>query len=246
MVELKEITKRFDSIVVLDHLSHQFAASQTHVLLGSSGSGKSTLLRVILGLIKPDAGSVIIDGVYVKGNSHFLKNIGYVPQDAGLFPHLTAGDNILLMAKLSGFNPAEIPAKLTLLCEMTGLTKELLRRFPKELSGGQKQRVAIMRAAFLNPKLMVLDEPLGALDPIIRAELQKELKRIFKELGKTVLLVTHDLAEAAYLGDTVTLINKGRIEQTGKFRDLMQNPSSDFVRGFVSAQRQLHAMDGGS
>jgi osmoprotectant transport system ATP-binding protein len=235
MVELVDVTKSFHGNVVLSHLSHSFAPGKTHVLLGSSGSGKSTLLRLILGTIKPDSGQI--------KNSASVKSIGYVPQDAGMFPHLTAEENITLVARLHGLSMTSIRERLNDLCAITNISATLLSKFPKHLSGGQKQRAAIIRAAFLDPSLLILDEPLGALDPIIRADLQQELKKIFIQLKKTVIFVTHDLAEAAYLGDAVILMNQGRFEQTGSFKELMQTPRTEFVREFVNAQKTLHAMD---
>ncbi len=180
-------------------------------------------------------------------------------QEGGLFPHLTARGNILLMArhlrrvsgsqsaaaKLDGFKPPsfdserEMQTRLSELCSLTRFPENLLDRYPLELSGGQRQRVSLMRALMLSPELLLLDEPLGALDPLVRAALQKDLRDIFGRLKQTALLVTHDLAEAAYLGDEIVLMNEGRIVQQGSLKDLQQNPVSNFVTEFINAQRSL-------
>lgn len=241
MLTLKDLTRSFSGRVILDHINLSFAPKQTHVLIGASGSGKTTLLRLILGLDRPSAGAIELDGARLDGDSQtaWARKIGYVPQNAGLFPHLTAADNVTLVARTLGWSKTEAGARLEELRQTTGLEPELLRRFPKQLSGGQQQRIAIMRAAFLDPKIMILDEPLGALDPILRSDLQEQLKEIFNRLGKTVLMVTHDLGEAAFFGHTITLLNEARVEQTGTIEDFMERPASPYVARFIGAQRTL-------
>ncbi len=160
--------------------------------------------------------------------------IGYVIQDGGLFPHLTARGNVLLMAR-----HLQKSAPIEDLCALTRFPQEALDRYPIELSGGQRQRVSLMRALALSPALLLLDEPLGALDPLVRAALQKDLKEIFQRLRQTAILVTHDLAEAAYLGDEIVLLNEGRIVQQGTLADLRERPASDFVTDFINAQRSV-------
>src|SRR5437764_14249120 len=167
------------------------------------------------------------------------RRIGYVIQEGGLFPHLTARANILLMARHLGKTDAEMHPRLSELCELTRFSENLLARYPLELSGGQRQRVSSMRALMLSPELVLLDEPLGAFDPLVRAALQKDLKEIFARLQQTALLVTHDLAEAAYLGDEIVLMNEGRIVQQGSLADLREKPTSNFVSEFINAQRGL-------
>jgi len=162
-----------------------------------------------------------------------------VIQEGGLFPHLTARRNVLLMARHLGRNESETRARLSELCGLTRFPENLLDRYPLELSGGQRQRVSLMRALMLSPELLLLDEPLGALDPLVRAALQKDLKEIFARLQQTALLVTHDLAEAAYLGDQIVLMNEGRIVQQGSIVDLRERPASNFVSEFINAQRGL-------
>jgi osmoprotectant transport system ATP-binding protein len=162
-----------------------------------------------------------------------------VIQEGGLFPHLTARGNILLMARHLHRPENEMRARLSELRALTRFPENLLDRYPLELSGGQRQRVSLMRALMLSPELLLLDEPLGALDPLVRAALQKDLKEIFARLRQTALLVTHDLAEAAYLGDEIVLMNEGRIVQQGSLSDLRDKPTSNFVSEFINAQRSL-------
>lgn len=226
VVQLEHVTKSFGSKKALDDVTLTIPWGRTHVLLGSSGSGKSTIIRILIGVLKADSGVFKING-----------NIGYVPQDGGLFPHLTARDNVALVAQTLGWKTAKINARIDELLTLTSLEPSLLQRFPKELSGGQRQRVSLMRAAFLEPGLLILDEPLGALDPIIRADVQNELKTIFNALNKTVLMVTHDIDEARFFGHALTLLKEGRVMQTGPFEELLHKPADPFVTKFIQAQR---------
>ncbi|MGZ5003840.1 MAG: ATP-binding cassette domain-containing protein, partial [Chthoniobacterales bacterium] len=202
---------------------------------------KSTMLRLIIRLLEPDSGEIKIDGATVSASNiaQLRHRVGYVIQDGGLFPHLTARGNVLLMARHLKKSPNEMSAKLTELCALTRFPSEALDRYPVELSGGQRQRVSLMRALALSPELLLLDEPLGALDPLVRAALQKDLKEIFQQLQQTAILVTHDLAEAAYLGDRIVLMNEGRVVQQGTLAELREHPASSFVSEFISAQRSL-------
>src|SRR5438045_9474964 len=167
------------------------------------------------------------------------RRLGYVIQDGGLFPHLTARRNLALQSTLFGKNRDEIEKRIAELCALTKFPSNGLDRYPLELSGGQRQRVSLMRALMLSPELLLLDEPLGALDPLVRAALQKDLKEIFARLRQTTLLVTHDLAEAAYLGDEIVLVNEGRIVKQGSLADLREKTASSFVSEFINAQRSL-------
>jgi osmoprotectant transport system ATP-binding protein len=211
------------------------------VLIGPSGCGKSTLLRIIIRLIEPDSGSIELDGTPVTPDNvePLRRRIGYVIQEGGLFPHLTARANILLMARYIGKSEEETRNRLLELCELTKFSQSLLSRYPLELSGGQRQRVSLMRALMLSPELLLLDEPLGALDPLVRASLQKDLKEIFARLGQTVVFVTHDMAEAIYLADEIVLMNEGRIVQKGAITDLRESPADPFVSEFINAQRGI-------
>jgi osmoprotectant transport system ATP-binding protein len=238
MIAVRHVSKRYGPTVALDDVSLDVVAGTTHVLLGSSGSGKSTLLRVMLGLVGADAGEVLIDGVGVTPGSrhHLVGKIGYVVQEGGLYPHLTVGGNVSLPAEAVGWPRERIAERVRVLTELAGFDTAMLRRYPAELSGGQRQRVGLMRALVLDPPRLLLDEPLGALDPIVRADLQAELRRLFATLGKTVLLVTHDVREAVLLGATITLMRAGRVVQQGTFADLARRPLEPFVTEFLGAQ----------
>ncbi len=249
MIEFDAVTKSFAGIRAVDALSLTIAAGERLALIGSSGCGKSTLLSLLVGLVVPDAGRILINGAALSPQTVIAarRRIGYMIQDGGLFPHLTARDNITLMAGELGWPEGRRAERLDALATLTRLPQPMLDRYPAELSGGQRQRVALMRALMLDPDPIILDEPLGALDPLIRADLQDELKEIFAQLGKTVLLVTHDLGEAAFLADRIVLMNQGRIVQDGSFADLVARPASDFVTKFVRAQdRRLVAGSTGS
>ncbi|HTY78217.1 MAG TPA: ATP-binding cassette domain-containing protein [Candidatus Bathyarchaeia archaeon] len=238
MIELREITKRFGERVALDGVSIVVRPGTVQVLLGSSGSGKSTVLRVILGLVRPDAGEVLVGGTAVTEATRgaVVQGIGYVVQDGGLFPHLTALGNVALPAHVHGWPPARVRERAAELGAMVGLDAGTLALYPRELSGGQRQRVGLMRALMLDPPILLLDEPLGALDPIVRAELQTQLGSLFATLGKTVLLVTHDIREAALLGERIALMKAGRVIQQGTFADLRERPATPFVTQFLTAQ----------
>jgi osmoprotectant transport system ATP-binding protein len=241
LVQLVNVSKRYAGAAALKPTNLSVERGQTTVLIGPSGCGKSTLLRLIIGLIQPDDGEIQFDGTQLRPDKidSVRRRVGYVIQEGGLFPHLTARRNILLMARHLRRPPDEMHTRLGELCALTRFPENLLDRFPLELSGGQRQRVSLMRALMLSPELLLLDEPLGALDPLVRAALQKDLKEIFGRLHQTALLVTHDLAEAAYLGDKIVLMNEGRIVQQGSLADLQQNPASNFVSEFINAQRGL-------
>lgn len=245
MIKLNGVSKKYGDKTVLYPVDLAFADARTHVLLGSSGSGKSTLLRIIMGLVTPDTGDVWIgsERMTARTQRELALKIGYVLQEGGLFPHMTAKENASLIAKTQGWPKARVAARLEELAEIVGLSTSLLDHYPRQLSGGQRQRVGIMRAAFLDPQLMLLDEPLGALDPIIRSNLQTELKRIFDRLKKIVILVTHDIGEAAYFGNTVTLMHEGRVVQHGEFQELLRSPAEPFVSEFINAQRTLHQVE---
>jgi osmoprotectant transport system ATP-binding protein len=191
-----------------------------------------------MGLLWPDAGEIVVDGtVLTQGNVWALRRqMGYVTQDGGLFPHLTVGDNLLVAARYFGIEAAAVE-RIGPFFAMTKLPLELLRRFPCELSGGQRQRVSLIRALILEPSMILLDEPMGALDPMIRRELQTDLQAVFHAVNKTVVLVTHDVSEAAFLGDQIVMLNAGRLVQEGSFESLVRSPKEACVSEFLAAQR---------
>jgi osmoprotectant transport system ATP-binding protein len=241
LVKLVDITKRYADAAALQPTNLEIERGKTTVLIGPSGCGKSTLLRLIIDLIEPDSGSITFDGEPVGADNidDLRRRIGYVIQEGGLFPHLTARANVVLMACHVGKSRDEMQTRIQELCDLTRFPVNLLSRYPVELSGGQRQRVSLMRALMLSPELLLLDEPLGALDPLVRAALQKDLKEIFGRLGQTALFVTHDLAEAIYFGDKIVLMNEGRIVQKGSVTDLREKPVDPFVSEFINAQRGL-------
>ena len=240
MIELRRIEKRFGPDARVGPIDLSLARGETVALIGPSGSGKSTLLRILLGLLEPDRGEVWIGVERLRAEDDAARRrFGYVVQGGGLFPHLAAGENAGLVARFLGWEEQRIAARLSELAALARLPEEALARFPGELSGGQAQRVALLRALFLDPELLLLDEPLGALDPVTRADLQADLLRVFDDLGKTVVLVTHDLAEAAFFARRLVLLREGRIAQDGTLADLVSSPADGFVTRFVRAHRSL-------
>lgn len=239
MLELVDVHKHLGGKLVLHPLDLEVPAGKTLVVLGPSGCGKSTMIRLMNGLLRPDSGAVYFDGemLLVDNVAPARRRMGYVIQGGGLFPHLTARQNMMLVARHLGHDASAMAKRVEELRELTSFPVDGLDRYPRELSGGQRQRVSLMRALFLDPELLLLDEPLGALDPMIRSELQDDLRRIFRELGKTVVLVTHDLSEAAFFADDVVLMRDGVVVQRGPLVDLLQNPADAFVTRFVNAQR---------
>ncbi|MGB3723262.1 MAG: ATP-binding cassette domain-containing protein [Pacificimonas sp.] len=235
MFDLRQISVRYGETVALRPVTLSVAPGRTLVLIGPSGSGKSTLLRVMAGLVTP-RGDLSFDGAAVTDWRAVRRRIGYVIQDGGLFPHLTARENILLMSRELGLDN---DARALELAALTHLKTDQLDRYPAELSGGQRQRVGIVRALMLDPDVLLLDEPLSALDPIIRAGLADELKSIIETLGKTAVLVTHSLAEARYFSDRLVLMRGGAVVQEGSYRDFETAPADPFVTEFIDAERAL-------
>src|SRR3954471_1050178 len=241
LVELSGVGKTYGSAVALHPTDVEFARGKAAALIGPSGCGKSTLLRLIIRLLDPDTGTIRFNGAAITPANipDLRRRIGYVIQDGGLFPHLTARKNILLMASHLKWPAEKMNSRLAELSALTRFPEDALDRFPLELSGGQRQRISLMRALMLSPELLLLDEPLGALDPLVRAALQQDLKDIFARLNQTAILVTHDLAEAAYLGDEIVLMSEGRVVQTGTLHELRDAPAAPFVTDFINAQRTL-------
>ncbi len=238
MIDIQNVSKYYGKLVALKNISLALKEGETHIFLGSSGSGKSTLLRIISGLIDADAGQIKINQEIVSSANQkkLSSQIAYVIQEGGLFPHLTARENIALAAKLAGWGSDKIKKRTSELCQLVQLSENFLEQYPKQLSGGQRQRIALMRALMLDPPLILLDEPLGALDPLVRSELQRELKRIFNLVQKTVVMVTHDIGEGAFFGHSLSLFHEGKLVQHGDFKSFIKNPVNEFVTRFIKAQ----------
>lgn len=241
MFRLSGVSKTYGDTVALAAADLDVPKGSTVALIGPSGCGKSTLIRIMNGLVVPDGGTVEFDGDAVRPETaqRLRRRMGYVIQEGGLFPHMTAVRNVTLMAQQTGWSAAAIDARLAELADLTQFPQGAFDRYPSELSGGQRQRVSLMRALMLDPDALLLDEPLGALDPMVRYDLQAELRDIFRSLGKTVVMVTHDLSEAAYFADDIVLMRDGGIEQRGQMDELRAAPASSFVEAFLRAQRGL-------
>ncbi len=238
MLEFREVSKVFNGVTVVHSLDLVVGPGEVVVLLGPSGCGKTTILRMVAGLVLPTSGQISIDSIPLNAQtmSDVRRKLGYVIQEGGLFPHLTAVANVTLMAQHDGWPRQRIEERLNELLEMTQFPTSGLSRYPNELSGGQRQRLSLMRALFMSPRILLLDEPLGALDPLIRAGLQRDLGQVFARTGTSVLLVTHDLVEASRLADRVCVMNAGRVVQQGAFAEILENPADGFVREFVNSQ----------
>jgi osmoprotectant transport system ATP-binding protein len=240
VLELSGVMKRYGPDASVGPVDLAVRRGQTVALIGPSGAGKSTLLKLMLGLLAPDAGEVRLTGQRLAGEDPAVRRrFGYVVQGGGLFPHLTGAQNVALVARQLGWSGARVEARLAQLSALARLPADALRRYPRELSGGQAQRVGLMRALFLDPELLLLDEPLGALDPVTRADLQDDLRAAFRDLGKTVVLVTHDLAEAAFFAPRLVLLEAGRVAQVGSLDELWRAPALSTVGRFVRAHRGL-------
>ena len=240
MFRLDSVTKSYSGKLALDDITLAIRSGQTTVLIGPSGCGKSTIFGLMTGLFKPDSGTVSFEdtGLNTENINSIRLRLGYVIQDGGLFPHLTGHQNICLMAEYLKWSAAKISERVVDLTTLTRLSPEILKRYPIEMSGGQRQRVSLMRALMLDPDVLLLDEPLGALDPMVRAEVQDDLAAIFRRLQKTVVLVTHDLNEASLFADRLILMRNGRIIQDGSTSDLYDRPAEPFVTQFIGAQQK--------
>lgn len=239
-IVLRDVSKTYGAKRAVLPTDLEVETGSTVALVGPSGSGKSTLLRLILGLVTADTGWVSVLGEKVEPRTAVALRlrIGYVIQDGGLFPHLSARDNATLVARHLDWSKQRCEERLSNLAGLVGLDGAIWDRYPVELSGGERQRVGLVRALMLDPEMLVLDEPLGALDPVRRAHLQDDLRAIFHNLGKTVLLVTHDIAEAAYLADEIAVMHEGVLLQKGSFEQLREQPTNEIVSRFLRAQRQ--------
>jgi sulfate transport system ATP-binding protein len=231
-IEAKDVTKQFGAFTALDNVSVEVPGGSLVALLGPSGSGKSTLLRVIAGLERPDTGTVLLDGADVTSIPTQRRGVGFVFQHYAAFKHMNVRENIAFGLKLRRMPKREVRARVDELLELVQLVG-LAERYPAQLSGGQRQRMVLARALAVRPKVLLLDEPFGALDARVRAELRAWLRRLHDEMHVTSVFVTHDQEEAMELADRIVLMNHGRIEQVGDPRDLYERPANDFVMRFV-------------
>jgi len=243
IIELREVVKRYGGVDALKATTLSLGVG-VNVLLGPSGSGKSTLLRLLTGLSLPSAGEVRLwgQGLSARTIGALRRRLGYVIQEGGLFPHLTAGANVTLAARYFGWEARRIEQRLEELCALTHFPPDGMARYPAQLSGGQRQRVGLMRALMLGPELLLLDEPLGALDLKLRKQMQLELKRIQTEVGITFIYVTHDQEEALIMSDRVAVMNEGVVAQVGRPEDLYDRPGSRFVAAFLVESNFLPAV----
>jgi len=239
MLKLVDVSKRFHDFQALQPTTLTIVPGKTTALLGPSGCGKSTLLKLIVGLLQSDTGRILFEGEELTPANiiRYRHRMGYMIQDGGLFPHLTLRGNIALLAHYRRWESRRIQQRLEELAQLVHLPSASLDRYPGQISGGQRQRVALMRALFLDPRVLLLDEPMGALDPLIRSELQRDLREIFQTLEKTVVMVTHDIGEAGFLADEITLLKDGRVVQSGSLHQLVKSPTDEFVTRFINAQR---------
>ena len=233
MIEFDRVSKKYGDTVALTDFSLTAPTAKITVLMGLSGSGKTTLIRMVNKMATPATGSVSIDGVDVADldGVKLRRTIGYVMQDVGLLPHKTVLDNVMLIARIAGQDAATARRNATEMLALVGIDEQFFARFPQQLSGGQQQRVGVARALATKPNILLMDEPFGAVDPIVREELQDELCRIQRDLGLTIMFVTHDRHEALKIADQlVVLSNGGHVEQLGTPAEIMARPANDFVR----------------
>jgi osmoprotectant transport system ATP-binding protein len=250
MIEYRSIGKTFaDGTEAVGDFSLQLPSRTTTVLVGSSGCGKTTLLRMVNRMVDPSRGQVLIDDVDIstRNKVELRRSIGYVMQHAGLLPHRKVIDNVATVLRLNGVGKKEAHNRAHAVLETVGLDSSLANRYPSQLSGGQQQRVGVARGLVTDPNILLMDEPFGAVDPIVRDELQQELLRLQRDLDKTIVFVTHDIDEAFLLGDQVVILKKGaEVAQVGSPADILAKPANDFVRSFVGldkGRRTLHVED---
>ncbi|MGO1294274.1 MAG: ABC transporter ATP-binding protein, partial [Cellulosimicrobium funkei] len=246
MIEFRSVTKTYpDGTAAVADFDLVIPPHRTTVLVGSSGSGKTTLLRMINRMVEPTSGTIEIDGSSVLDRDpvKLRRSIGYVLQNGGLLPHYKVVDNVTTVLRLEGTPRRQARERALELLDTVGLDRALADRYPSQLSGGQQQRVGVARALAADPNILLMDEPFGAVDPIVRAELQTETIRLQRELEKTVVFVTHDVDEAFLLGDQVVILEKGaQIAQIGSPSEILENPASEFVASFIGAERGRRAL----
>ena len=244
--QLENVTKKYEEHFAVKNLDLEIRGGELLILIGRSGSGKTTVLRMINRLIEPDSGSISVNGIDVKEFDpiQLRRNIGYVIQNIGLLPHLRVSENIGLILKLEGWEKEKTMKRVEDLLNLVSLPPQIfMDRYPHELSGGQQQRIGLARAMAMNPPLFLMDEPFGALDPLLRAQLQDEFCKIKKELGRTIVFVTHDINEAFRLGDRIAIMDNAELVQVGTPEELIFSPANDMVAGIVESKRKYRHID---
>jgi osmoprotectant transport system ATP-binding protein len=247
-LEFREARKVYDDAEhpAIGSLSFTVEAGELCILVGPSGCGKTTAMRLVNRMIELTSGDVLVDGVSVRERppAELRRHIGYAIQQIGLFPHQTVAENIAVVPKLLGWDGGRIRTRVTELLELVGLEPAMGPRYPAQLSGGQRQRVGVARALAADPPLLLMDEPFGAIDPITRARLQEEFRRLQQELRKTVVFVTHDIDEALKLGDRIAVLKPGGVlAQYAAPEELVRAPADDFVEQFVGADRMIERLE---
>ena len=239
MIELREVSKKYKNNTILDDISLTIEDGKLITLIGESGCGKTTTLKMLNKLITPTSGEIYIDGKNIKdlNDIDLRRNMGYVIQQTGLFPHMTIKENIEIIAKTEKYSKEKIDKRIKEVLRMVGLKEEMLDRYPSELSGGQQQRIGIARAFMTDPKIILMDEPFSALDPISRASLQEELLKIQSKLHKTIVFVTHDMDEAIKLADKIAIMEQGKLVQYDNPENILKHPANQFVENFVGKKR---------
>ena len=237
IITFTNVSKRYGDSVVLSEIELEIANGQTTVIVGQSGSGKTTLLRMVNGLIKPDSGRLEVFGELVPEENieNFRRKIGYAVQGAGLFPHLSVKENIVLIARLEGWSSQDLDERFEMLMRQMELPLDLSDRIPNELSGGQQQRVGLCRALMLKPKLLLLDEPFSAVDPLTRLELYEVVEKLNTNEAVSIVMVSHDLGEAKRLGDRMVVLQNGIILQNDLIRNVIGNPATPYVERLVQS-----------
>jgi len=244
--QLENVTKKYEEHFAVKNLDLEIRGGELLILIGRSGSGKTTVLRMINRLIEPDSGSISVNGIDVKEFDpiQLRRNIGYVIQNIGLLPHLRVSENIGLILKLEGWEKEKTMKRVEDLLNLVSLPPQIfMDRYPHELSGGQQQRIGLARAMAMNPPLFLMDEPFGALDPLLRAQLQDEFCKIKTELGRTIVFVTHDINEAFRLGDRIAIMDNAELVQVGTPEELIFSPANDMVAGIVESKRKYRHID---
>ncbi len=239
-VEFKNVSKAYDQLQVLRDVSVGAPQGQTTAIVGASGSGKTTLLQLVNGVLRPDGGHVKVFNKDIPATDieHFRRRIGYAVQGAALFPHMTGRQNVTLVAKLEGWSEAAMEDRLQVLLDEMDLPHEVADRLPREMSGGQQQRLGLCRALMLKPKLLLLDEPFSAVDPITRVEIYERFTEVKAREGVSSLLVTHDLREARRLAEYLVILNEGAVAQHGPTADVLNTPTDSYVSSLVESQLQ--------